>query len=667
MATPMDFDQEVISNNKDIFARIAYELEIAQSEIFIATSWFTDDVLYGILLEKAEAGVKIELIVADNQENERLDFAALQAKGALVIKIKNVGYGIMHQKFCVIDRRLALHGSYNWSNNAKNNNHESIIVTNHKQTVESLLNTFLDIRNRASGILNDEPFEREIQPQATKKEFVMNTTLKIKEEYEDLLGDMIAAETATFDPLKIREEGHSKAKANNGSSMVIAQSMDIIYAKFIDDIDVTEDEKLHMLSKIKDQEVKFSDRLKKNSEVDIELLEKEHQKEESQLASGKIKIEADIDLCVHQIKSIEENGIPFILQKIELLDQEIKSTEREFIKPKFKFHELLPSLSLAFILLIYVIVFYSSAVYILIYVEKDAAEARANHVHNYTPPQVFYPAAYQKAYEKGGLALPFIILFPFVLLALANVPKMVDVGEFWKKWGILPIIIVIDSFIAYTVAHSLYSAKYLIGADDAKAPWNFWMAFTESNFYLVFILGALGLLMFKFAYEKFITAFEERSPNLEAQRNQMKIKHLQEKIAEHKEQIITYRSEIGTIEGQLISHKAELKGIEIEQRQLASLFDPRIAANRSALTEDLKSIQKVTDLYIAYVETNKVPVSKRALLSRIGEFLSGWNDYLHEYFSVSRANTTYAEVLAVVEQWQKNKFDNGNFDQRITE
>lgn len=129
------FKQELISDNQQIFERILQSINNARQEILVATSWFTDDLLFNALLRKCDEGVKVDLILGDSQEDDKLNFQELINKGATVLKIKNVGYGMMHLKFCVVDRHLALHGSYNWSVNARKNNHESIIVTTHNSTV----------------------------------------------------------------------------------------------------------------------------------------------------------------------------------------------------------------------------------------------------------------------------------------------------------------------------------------------------------------------------------------------------------------------------------------------------------------------------------------------------------------------------------------------------
>jgi mitochondrial cardiolipin hydrolase len=41
----------------------------------------------------------------------------------------------MHHKFAIIDSRLVLTGSYNWTRSAAEYNHENLLVTNSKQAI----------------------------------------------------------------------------------------------------------------------------------------------------------------------------------------------------------------------------------------------------------------------------------------------------------------------------------------------------------------------------------------------------------------------------------------------------------------------------------------------------------------------------------------------------
>lgn len=44
-------------------------------------------------------------------------------------EIKASRCGIMHNKFCVIDNNIVIHGSYNWTTNAETKNNEEVSVT----------------------------------------------------------------------------------------------------------------------------------------------------------------------------------------------------------------------------------------------------------------------------------------------------------------------------------------------------------------------------------------------------------------------------------------------------------------------------------------------------------------------------------------------------------
>lgn len=116
--------------SKAVFENIAGEIisEILQAKktIYVAVAWFTHRGLLRALLRQQEKGVKVHLIISDDEINRlKLDFS----------EIKNfymVGNGdddLMHNKFCVIDHSTVIMGSFNWTNKGNKQNHESIIIT----------------------------------------------------------------------------------------------------------------------------------------------------------------------------------------------------------------------------------------------------------------------------------------------------------------------------------------------------------------------------------------------------------------------------------------------------------------------------------------------------------------------------------------------------------
>ena len=484
-------DQQVIDDNKEIFATILAELKKAESEILIATAWFTDDELFAALLEKIAQGVHIEVIVADNQENEKLDFQLLVAKGALVKKIKNVGYGIMNQKFCVIDKRIALHGSYNWTVNAKKNNHESIIITNHQETVESLIRNFSNIKKRiieveGGAVAEDVPERPKPIPIAMPQ--------RVDIEFEKVLDAMIAAEVGSFDRKLLRGQGYERCQSNQGNHQVLYKAFDTVYSVFINDIDVIDDKKKRLIARIEEHRIRTNDLLNQTSRLNIEHLEREHQLTQLKLQGQRTSLGAEIEIANKAAEGINNEKIPDLEKKKTIVEDQIKSIELETITPKIKWFELIPTSIFCLALLVYIFIFYSSAAYILLFSVADANEAKMAGSTIGTSVQVFNPLAVGKALHKGGTAPFFIFLFVFIPLAFAVMDAFVK--ERWKQIASIFFgIFILDVAVAFKVAEAVHDVNYLSGNTVEK--WHGSMAFTDTNFYLVFVFGAFGLLLFK--------------------------------------------------------------------------------------------------------------------------------------------------------------------------
>src|SRR5690606_38041582 len=230
----------------------------------VAMAWFTDDELLEILIEKANSGVQVCVIIAEHADNIKLDFSPLEsAASSEVIRIKNVGYGMMHQKFCVIDRRVVISGSYNWSKNAKNN-HENIIVTNFPKTVEEFTETFFNIKNRAIKIMNGysiDDLNGEDKLTNTQPKIITTRQLTFQEqslvEFKDVLDNIIATEVGSLDRELIRNSAYTRAKDNSGDHQILPQAMDSLYSNFINEIEVVSEKKTRLKSKI-DEQLKLS-------------------------------------------------------------------------------------------------------------------------------------------------------------------------------------------------------------------------------------------------------------------------------------------------------------------------------------------------------------------------------------------------------------------------
>ena len=118
---------------ENIQPQILKELHTAKESIYVAVAWFTDPELFQLICTKAAQGVKVNLLLLNdeinNHENYGLDFGKLGEAGGKVNLIGSTAE-MMHNKFCVIDRSIVITGSYNWTRKARNNDENITISKN---------------------------------------------------------------------------------------------------------------------------------------------------------------------------------------------------------------------------------------------------------------------------------------------------------------------------------------------------------------------------------------------------------------------------------------------------------------------------------------------------------------------------------------------------------
>ena len=104
-------------NNENV---IIQAIRDAKYTIWIAVAWFTNSAILDELKKKKSDGLNVRIVTSEEYSNRYL--LGNMAHEFEVIPIKKHGNHRLHDKFCIIDFEYVMHGSYNWSENAKNNN-----------------------------------------------------------------------------------------------------------------------------------------------------------------------------------------------------------------------------------------------------------------------------------------------------------------------------------------------------------------------------------------------------------------------------------------------------------------------------------------------------------------------------------------------------------------
>lgn len=113
---------------EDILDKLIAELESATKSIKVAVSWFTNYTLFKLLKEKALDNKSIELVINNdliNCSGYCLKFSELIEAGVKISLVENPH--LLHHKFCIIDDRIVINGSYNWTR-FSSKNYENITI-----------------------------------------------------------------------------------------------------------------------------------------------------------------------------------------------------------------------------------------------------------------------------------------------------------------------------------------------------------------------------------------------------------------------------------------------------------------------------------------------------------------------------------------------------------
>jgi hypothetical protein len=127
-------------------------LSESRERILIAVAWFTNQNISKTLI--ALKNIEIDIVLDDNKINSNsIAVRDLIANGTSISFVKDLqkNYYQMHNKFCVIDNKMVLTGSYNWSYNA-NTNDENLALISNKEIATSYNMEFSKIKNKKYNI-----------------------------------------------------------------------------------------------------------------------------------------------------------------------------------------------------------------------------------------------------------------------------------------------------------------------------------------------------------------------------------------------------------------------------------------------------------------------------------------------------------------------------------
>lgn len=140
--SPLSADEVATGGIKVLFSpadecgkAILDAINSAEESIELAIYHFTSRELSKALVMAVRRGVIVRVFTDGENAREYYSKANFLKKNGVMVKLEE-GEGLMHNKFCIIDDRLLITGSYNWTTSADLKNDENVIFINSKEAVK---------------------------------------------------------------------------------------------------------------------------------------------------------------------------------------------------------------------------------------------------------------------------------------------------------------------------------------------------------------------------------------------------------------------------------------------------------------------------------------------------------------------------------------------------
>ena len=129
--------------------RVIEEINSATDSIDVAIYSFTLDEIGDALLSAHNRGVKVRVVFEKQQVSQYSEYWELLESGVEVLNDSNSVY--MHNKFAVIDGKIVLTGSYNWSQQATDRNDENLLIIRNSEIADKYKEEFQEIFLESKG------------------------------------------------------------------------------------------------------------------------------------------------------------------------------------------------------------------------------------------------------------------------------------------------------------------------------------------------------------------------------------------------------------------------------------------------------------------------------------------------------------------------------------
>jgi len=627
---------DILTNGTEIKQRILLEINQAHQNIYVAMAYFTDREIAMAIINAKARNILVDIILSSNNQN---DTVKLMLRGANInVHAFDTGdaRGIMHHKFCLIDNRITINGSYNYSINASNNNVENIHVSDDPKIYNQFYSEFERLKFNIDNNIAVNTVEQ-VNDIGQKSNQNPNYLENFTQQLDSLIFSSVKLNVDDY-----KRQGYEHSKKSQGSIVIFKSEFRNIedQVKVLATEDGLNSKKQVLTSNILSAFEAAKSDLESDCQNKIETAQKNHSLEKKQIEQKLPLLQDEISVLESGNKKTGDRGLVQVNNEIEKSILEKKSLEQSFIVKKFwSVGTILVSIGL-FFCFFYLSIFFASAVY-KVFFEGNVIRASIEAGLNPGLPQIVDANAVIKIFRQQGILFGFMSgLFFLIPVSLSNLKvlgsdnKLVNSILFWV--GLL----IFDILVSIMVAFNTDEIKSLIAGKTPDL--KLWEVVKHGEFWLIFVFGMFPLIITHFLIENIVTAYNASRPDLVDGEKANKLKFLEL-------QLIDLNTEKDIISKALLEKTSILEGI---QQQL-NLIDSQIIKIEddinSLFSQYQKQLKSVYEEYNARIISGKIFTV--VLLDSISTaFKSGFIEYLPEYYASEEIRIRVTEI----EQFIKN-------------
>lgn len=636
--------EQVFTNGQACKTKIIESISSASNDIRIAMAFFTDRDIASELLKSRAKGVDITIILSNDINNENVK-SILNPKCKVFTHMAN-GRGIMHHKFCLIDNTLLLHGSYNYTYNAVNNNEESLNLTDSFNLINEYSNIF---DNLLKGLQNDSKMDSE--------QIIIrsNDDTDYLKKFTDELKNHIFQTFDNFNQEEISKIGNNLSKDSDGAEAVFINYLYSLLSEVNTKLNQSDHNKVLVKTRMTSSLDRTIEANERDLESDINLLTNHSNSQKNQIQSqiDTLKEKKRIKDNEYNIENTEYGKIK---AKISELNDEIDNLDRQIVVKKFGTFPTFLKLFLSALFFIYLSVFFGSSVWKIFFEESEIIKLLSKGIVPEAPP-IFDANALSKIYSKKGVFFGGIATLFFIIpVLLTNINLLVPNNKYLKFFiGWVIGIFAIDVIVSILISQHTFGIDQLVqGGTDQ---WTLKNALTSGEFWLIFFFGALPLLLTKYLIESIWLAYNKSDPE-SVDRERFLIRNsLKRKLSENNQELETYKTKINII----LSGNEEIQNLITKFEDEKSILDVIESNKKFELQERSekknKNLREIYNSLIASVDSGNKLFLQNVVSGRITAFKQGFFLYLTSLYHPNVATRKIDNLEAAYKAWVKQNFE----------